>query len=200
MGMSSSTRCRASTAVVAAGSLLVAAACSSNPARPPSASTTSTAPATTSASATPTTVAIADRVTAATQAYVAATRACLTNPGAPCDLSSVALPPETTVEEQSLRSLAAKHLRARPSPQTKLIDESVTVAPSATEATVRVCDIDADILFTPGAGPNGQDVIYNDTVGADRADWTLKLDNGRWKVAEVRNLQHWNAATCPPAS
>lgn len=122
------------------------------------------------------------------------------NPAAPCDLSSVALPPETTVEAQTLQSLAAKHLRARPSPQTKLIDESVIIAPSATEATVRVCDIDADILYTPGAGPNGQDVIYNDTVGADRSDWTLKLDSGRWKVAEVRNLQHWNAATCPPAS
>jgi hypothetical protein len=95
--------------------------------------------------------------------------------------------------------LAKDGLQARTSPQTYYVYETFNVANTATQAVLRVCSVDANVIFKPHSGPQGQDVIVNDRLDSDRSDWTFRLDGQVWRLYLTNVVTQWKGANgCPP--
>ena len=149
------------------------------------------------------TVPARDQVVAAAQRFADVARQCAANPGTPCDLSGIAGPPESTAFEQKMADLASRGLRVRLTPTSRLVIDSVNVGDPPTQATLEVCQVDADVVYTPGAGPGGQDVIYNNAVTTYRNTWSFRLDRvggGHWKLYTSTRTSQASGAACQPAS
>src|SRR5262245_25312142 len=75
--------------------------------------------------------------------------------------------------DQSLEDLRTEgwHVRPHPTIPEALTVEQITFTdgPPPTRADLVVCVVDSAIIFEPGAGPDGGDVIVNDVVGAFRS-------------------------------
>jgi hypothetical protein len=139
-------------------------------------------------------------VIAAHKAYVAAFSACTANP-ATCDVSSVVVAgsPAAAGEAKFVGQLAKDGLRGRSSPGTYYVYENFTLANTGTQAVLRVCTVDAGVIYKPNSGPQGQDVIVNDRVDSDRSDWTFRLDGQVWKLYVSNVITQWKGANgCPP--
>jgi hypothetical protein len=134
--------------------------------------------------------------------FYALTGQCAANPASPCDLSAVAGPPESAAFAQKMAALATHGLKVRPMPASHLVIDSVTIANPPTQATVAVCQVDADVVYTPGAGPNGQDVIYNNAVDSYQNTWVFQLNpagGSQWKLYSDTRTGQSTGATCAPA-
>ena len=151
---------------------------------------------------TTTTVVIRDLVAATANNVFALTGQCATNPGAPCDVSSVAGPPESVAFAQKMAGLAKRGLKVRLMPASHLVIDSVSVDAAATQATVGVCEVDANVVYTPGAGPGAQDVIYNNAVSTYHETWSFHLDppgGSRWKLYMSTRTDQSSGSACAPA-
>lgn len=194
-------RCRLTAAGLTVVALLAACGSASHTAPPtsgPPQVSTSTSLHTTTAAAT----LVRQQVVDAANRFYAATGKCATSPATPCDVSAVAGPPEAAAFAQKMAGLATRGLKVRLTPASHLVIDSVTIATPPTQATVSVCQVDADVVYTPGAGPGGQDVIYNNAVDSYQETWVFHLDaaNGtQWKLYSDSTTSQSAGATCAPA-
>jgi hypothetical protein len=70
--------------------------------------------------------------------------------------------------------------------------------PDGAEAHLIECRVDSDVLYEVGTGPNGTDVLINDTVIAERLRTRYVLEGGTWKIEGGEQLGSWTgASTCP---
>ena len=77
----------------------------------------------------------------------------------------------------------------------QLLDE-----PPDSKALVTVCTIDSGLVYKPGAGPDGADVVINDAVTASRELVTMVLRDGSWKAESGKSLGTWKGETSCPAA
>jgi hypothetical protein len=141
-----------------------------------------------------------DQLIAAHKAYEAAYSACAASPGT-CDVSAVVIAgsPAAAGVATYIGQLAKDGLRGRPSPGTYYVYETFSLANTGTQAVVRVCTVDADVVYKPHSGPQGEDVIVNDRVDSDRSDWTFRLDGQVWKLYVSNVISQWKGSNgCPP--
>lgn len=68
--------------------------------------------------------------------------------------------------------------------------EAVDVEPSGAVATVMECTLDDAVVYEVASGR-----VINDKVVSARRLNTLRLDNGRWKLAERVSQGEWEGAT-----
>lgn len=69
--------------------------------------------------------------------------------------------------------------------QFRYVIESVEVSPDLRQATVMVCFADGSKVISPGAAPDGSDVIIDGTFVSGREAWDMRLgDDGVWRVRE----------------
>ena len=98
-----------------------------------------------------------------------------------------------------LQRLRDNNLRILESPpvEPRLVVESapVPVAFTSDEVTIVVCEVDPWVIVEIGTGPDGSDTVVRDTVSASRQEIRLRLLEGIWKIAEVRQLQDFEGAT-----
>ena len=147
----------------------------------PTTSTTTAAPATT------TTVVSADElaVRAAWKGWLTAGEAC-TLDARNCDRATLANYMAGTALSNSLKAtdaLLAKGWRGRTGPggiDDRYRIESVTI--TRDNAIVQYCQYDEGVLYDPGAGPGGSDVIINDAVASRRSRAVFTRPDGIWKV------------------
>lgn len=135
------------------------------------------------------------------KAYEVALNACEQNPAGPCDLSGVAVTgsPAVAGATKYMAQLAKDGLVGRPSLGTYYVYETFSLANTGTQAVLRVCTVDADVVYKPHSGPQGQDVIVNDRVDSDRSDWTFRLDGEHWKLFVSNVVTQWKGSNgCPP--
>jgi hypothetical protein len=98
-----------------------------------------------------------------------------------------------------ISGLARDGLVGRPSPQTYYVYETITAAATGTQAVLRVCTVDANVIYKPASGPEGQDVIVNDRLDSDLGDWTFRLVGNTWKVYMTSVISQWKGSNgCPP--
>lgn len=97
-------------------------------------------------------------------------------------------PARTTLEEYRAQ-LRADGLRAYPNSS---IPWALHIEPSVTfyelpfpRSVVRACNIDSAILYEPGGGPDGSDVVVNDEVYAAVVDFTMVPEDSRWQLWSV---------------
>jgi hypothetical protein len=65
----------------------------------------------------------------------------------------------------------------------RIVIESVELAPDLKRATAMVCYADGSKLISPGTGPDGADVVIDDTYGSGREAWDMRLDaDGVWRL------------------
>lgn len=162
---------------------------------PATAQAPTTAPTTTTTAAS-----LRDQVIAAHKAYEASYSACAMHP-ASCDMAAVVVAgsPAATGVANYMAGLAKDGLRGRPSPKTYYVYETFTPANTSTQAVLRICTVDADVVYKPSSGPQGQDVIVNDRLDSDLGDWTFRLDGGAWKLFVATTVTHWKGSNgCPP--
>jgi hypothetical protein len=141
-----------------------------------------------------------DQVIAAHKAYQAAYSTCAANPGA-CDVSAVVVAgsPAAAGVATYMAQLAKDGLRGRSSAGTYYVYETFTLANTGTQAVLRVCTVDADVVYKPNSGPQGQDVIVNDRVDSDLGDWTFRLDGQVWRLYVSNVITQWKGTNgCPP--
>jgi hypothetical protein len=143
---------------------------------------------------------VRDQVIAAHTAYIAVFNACAaTNPGS-CDTSSVVIPgsPAAAGVAAYMAQLAKSGFRGRSSPQTYYVYEDFSVANTGTQAVLRICTVDAGVIYDPHGGPQGQEVIVNDRLDSDLSDWTYRHDSG-WKLYSTTVITQWKGSNgCPP--
>jgi hypothetical protein len=155
------------------------------------------------APATLTTVAsVRAQVVAAANRFAVLARQCATRPAKPCDLSDVAGPPEVVAFAQKMAGLATHGLKVRLMPASRLAIGSVSVDDPTAQATVAVCQVDADVVYTPAAGPSGQDVVYNNAVNSYHNTWVFHLDPSggtHWKLYSDTRTSESVGATCASA-
>ena len=98
-----------------------------------------------------------------------------------------------------LQRLRDSNLRILESPPVEpmLIVESapVPVAFTSDEVTIVVCEVDPWVIVETGTGPDGSDTVVRDTISASRQEIRLRLLEGIWKIAEVRQLEDFEGAT-----
>jgi hypothetical protein len=117
-------------------------------------------------------------------------------------LSGVAGPPEAAAFAQKMAGLATHGLKVRLMPASHLVIDSVSIDDPTMQATVAVCQVDADVVYTPGAGPGGQDVVYNNAVDSYHSTWVFHLDppgGTEWKLYMSTRTGQSTGATCAPA-
>ena len=170
-----------STASSSAARTTPLAATTTSPSPAPTTSTTTAAPATT------TTVVSADElaVRAAWKGWLTAGEAC-TLDARNCDRATLANYMAGTALSNSLKAtdaLLAKGWRGRTGPggiDDRYRIESVTI--TRDNAIVQYCQYDEGVLYDPGAGPGGSDVIINDAVASRRSRAVFTRPDGIWKV------------------
>ncbi|MHB8665452.1 MAG: hypothetical protein ACYDH6_22430 [Acidimicrobiales bacterium] len=87
-------------------------------------------------------------------------------------------------------------------PASHLVVGSVTIDEPPTLATATICEVDANVVYTPGAGPGGQDIIYNNAVNSYHETWVFHLDppgGSQWKLYNSTRTGQSTGATCIPA-
>ena len=181
--------------------VVVVGACGGHSAssRQPVADLTTIGPATTTPTST-TAPSAREQVISAHKAYEAAYTACATHP-ATCDMSAlvVAGSPAAKGVASYMAGLARDGLRGRPSERTYYVYEAFTPADTSTQAVLRICSVDADVVYKPNSGPQGQDVIVNDRLDSDLGDWTFRFEDGAWKLLVSTTVTQWKGSNgCPP--
>jgi hypothetical protein len=91
-------------------------------------------------------------------------------------------------------------LRVNPNVEESLAVESVSFDDPAapTRAELVVCIVDTGVIYEPGGGPEGEDVIVDDAVVARRSVYEMVRDHDAWKLREVVRGDSWDGITeCP---
>jgi hypothetical protein len=161
---------------------------------------TTTAPSVSSSTSTTPVAAARGQVIDAHRAYIAAFSACTASP-ATCDTSSVIVlgSPAAAGVESYMAQLARSGLRARSSPQTYYVYEDFSLANTGTQATLRICTVDAGVTYDPHGGPQGQEVIVNDRLDSDLGEWTFRREGTSWKLYSTVTITQWKGTNgCPP--
>jgi hypothetical protein len=151
-------------------------------------STSSTSTTTSTTAAPPTTVAPAVLAEMAVRASVddavAAFSECvLALPN--CDVESLAATRSgelLRINSERISEWSAAGYAIRNRESFRYVIEEVEFAPDLTRATALVCIADGTVLFIPGAGPGGADVIVDDSYVSGREAWDVHLDpDGIWR-------------------
>jgi hypothetical protein len=106
---------------------------------------------------------------------------------------------------RTMQSMQSNGYRLRPNgsvPDASMVEGEVKLldGPPATRAEVQVCTVSSDIVFKPGAAPDGSDVTINDAVVSRRTRVTLVFQDGAWKAYEGTILGTWDGqSSCPAA-
>jgi hypothetical protein len=92
--------------------------------------------------------------------------------------------------------------RVRPNPtvpETLTVEDVTFDNPSApTGAELVVCIVDSAVIYEPGTGPDGGDVIVDDSVVARRSVYEMTKDGDAWKLREVVRGESWDGLVeCP---
>ena len=184
---------RSAPAVTSAQVVIVTSTASSS-ATSVAAATTSTAPATTTSTTaapttTSTTISAATRdelaVRAAWKGWLTASEACDVDPKG-CDRAGLANYIAGTFLSNKLKAVDAliqKGWGVRTGPggiDDRYRIESVTLTPG--QAIVQYCELNEGLVFDPGAGPGGADVIINDAVVSNRSRAVFTQSSSLWKV------------------
>ena len=76
---------------------------------------------------------------------------------------------------------------------------AVDLDSSGAEATVEWCQVDASVLYQPGGGPDGEDLVVSEGVGSLLSRSVVRLDDdGMWRSYESVSLQEWEGPDgCP---
>jgi hypothetical protein len=117
-------------------------------------------------------------------------------------MSAVAGPPEVAAFAQKMAGLATHGLKVRLMPVSRLVIGSVSIDDPSAQATATVCQVDADVVYTPAAGPSGQDVIYNNAVTSYHNTWVFHLDPSggtQWRLYSDTRTSQSVGATCASA-
>jgi hypothetical protein len=91
---------------------------------------------------------------------------------------------------QSVKELAEKNwiIRRNESDPTVIRVDSVVFNSERTTATLKDCFWDTAIALQPNAGPNGEDIIVDDTKASFEDVVTMVLSDGRWYISEQQKL------------
>lgn len=85
--------------------------------------------------------------------------------------------------------------------QYRYVIESVEFGEDETTATATVCLTDGSKLVQPGAGPDGADVIIDDTFVSGRDAWEMRLDDdGKWRAYAAPAVGPMERSDVCPAS
>jgi hypothetical protein len=123
--------------------------------------------------------------------YWVAARSCIASP-ASCD------PVPFTAADSLLRArliestkeLAEKKwiVRRNESDPSIAVVESVAFDDKRAVATLKECLWDSSTTLQPNAGPNGEDIIVDDTKSSYENTVTMVLDQGRWQMSDRRQM------------
>ena len=152
-----------------------------------------TVPATTAAPTT-TTMSLQDLEKAVRKAhdeYFADVVRCIAAPGScdPAPFTAVDSPIRATLAE-SIKALVEKKWIVRPNesdPGVAVVD-SVAFNKERTVATLRECLWDSAITLQPNAGPNGEDIIVDDSKSSVESTVTMVLSAGKWMFSDRRRV------------
>jgi hypothetical protein len=91
---------------------------------------------------------------------------------------------------ESLKELAKKNWIVRENDTDPTIDRiaSVVFNDRRTAATLKVCSWDSSITLQPNAGPNGEDVIVDDSKSSFDNAVTMVIFDGQWFISEIKEL------------
>ena len=175
-----------------------------------------TAPALATASPSPppvaTTIGVDSRVTARTEAVSAlatseaAFFSCVQAPSA-CDLNSLLdhfyVAEERVQIENTVNVLRRENAVTKsPGPDKDYyVVESVELNDGMDHAVISVCKVDGRIVVLPQRGPNGADVVLNDSLVSLRERTEMQKDRttGQWRVARFTVPSKQNGlGLCPP--
>jgi hypothetical protein len=81
----------------------------------------------------------------------------------------------------------------------RYVVEKISMQPGLRRATVLLCYADGSRLVKPGAGPNGADVVIDDTFGSGRESWDMRLDtDDKWRAYDAPAVgPHESRDVCP---
>jgi hypothetical protein len=91
---------------------------------------------------------------------------------------------------ESTKALVEKNWVVRENVSDPTIDRvaSVLFNDLRTVATLKVCSWDSAITLKPNAGPNGEDIIVDDSKSSFDNAVTMVLSGGRWFISEIKEL------------
>jgi hypothetical protein len=91
---------------------------------------------------------------------------------------------------ESTKELVRKNwiIRRNESDPTVIRVDSVVFNDQRTVATLKDCFWDTAIAIQPNAGPNGEDIIVDDTKASFEDLVTMVLSDGRWYISEQQKL------------
>ena len=91
---------------------------------------------------------------------------------------------------ESTKALAEKMwiVRRNESDPSAAVVESVVFDDRRAVATLRECLWDSSVTLQPNAGPNGEDVIVDDSKSSYQNSVTMVLADGRWQMSDRRQL------------
>jgi hypothetical protein len=155
-----------------------------------------TAPPTT-AGATTTTMSLKDLEKVVRQAhaqYWVEALPCIARPSV-CDPASFTLADSLLRARllESTKALAEKNwiVRQNESDLGLFVVESVVLNESRTVATLKECLWDSAITLQPNAGPNGEDIIVDDSKSSFENTLTMVLTEGRWLMSDRREISRY---------
>jgi hypothetical protein len=155
--------------------------------------TTLPAPTTPPTTATPTTTTMSLKdlektVRQAHDAYWVTLFGCISAP-ASCD-PTLFTQPDSAARTNVTRSIAALiekkwAIRQNDSDPAINVVDSVVLNGDGTTATLKVCSWDSAITLQPNAGPNGEDIIVDDTKNSSDLVVTMVQAKGRWFFSDA---------------
>lgn len=83
----------------------------------------------------------------------------------------------------------------------RYVIETITPSADGLTASATVCIADGSDLVQPGAGPDGADVIVDDSFTSGRSAWEMRLDpDGRWRAYDAPAVGPTESSDVCPAA